>query len=58
MTNIEKRLSDIRHKIGVVKENRNNHFRFPREIITTLTMIEMSLEDNLFEMKAKTDFSF
>ena len=58
MTHIEKRLNDVRYKIRSVQENRNNHFRCPREIITTLSLIEIELMDNLEFMKAKTDFSF
>jgi len=51
MLHIESRLHDIRTKINKVKENRDNHFRFPKEIIKTLTIIEMSLEDQIFSMK-------
>ena len=58
MTNIEKRINDIRYKIRTVQENRNNKYRCPREIITTLSLIEIELMDNLDFMKAKTDFSF
>ena len=58
MTNIEKRINDIRYKIRTVQENRNNKYRCPREIITTLSLIEIGLMDNLEFMKAKTDFSF
>ena len=51
MSHLEKRLNDIRYKIRTVKENRNTHFRYPREIITTLTMIEMTLEDKIFNSR-------
>ena len=56
MTHTEKRLNDIRYKIRQVKENINNHFRHPMEIIITLTIIETTLENNLFELKSKTNF--
>ena len=52
MLHIENRLHDIRTKINKVKENHNNHFRRPQEIIKTLTIIEMSLEDAIFSMKS------
>lgn len=52
MLHIENRLHDIRSKINRVKENHNNHFRYPKEIIKTLTIIEMSLEDAIFSMKS------
>ena len=57
-THTETRLNDIRYKIRKVQENRNNHYRYPRQIITTLSLIEIELMDNLDFMKAKTDFSF
>lgn len=58
MTHIEKRLADVKHKIATVKENHNNKYRCPKQIITTLTLIEMELEDYLFQLKAKTEFNF
>lgn len=51
MSQLEKRLNDIRYKIRTVKENRNSHYRFPREIITTLTMIEMTIEDRIYNSR-------
>lgn len=56
MSHLEKRLNDIRYKIRTVQENRNNHWRCPREIITTLTMIEMTIEDQIFNSKIKPTF--
>lgn len=56
MTNSEKRLYDIRYKIRTVKENRNNHFRFPAEILMVLYKIEMHIEDNIFSSRAVTKF--
>lgn len=51
MSQLEKRLNDIRYKIRTVQENRNNRWRCPREIITTLTMIEMTIEDQIFSSR-------
>ena len=58
MSNIEKQLNDVRYKIRAVKENRNNHFRCPINILVVLTRREVELEDQLFQLMAKTDFSF
>ena len=51
MSHLEKRLNDVRHKIRTVQENRNNRWRFPREIITTLTIIEMTIEDQIYNSR-------
>lgn len=56
MTHTERRLNDIRYKITKVKENIDNHFRCPMNILITLTIIETRLEDDLFELKSKTNF--
>ena len=56
MTHTEKTLADIRYKIRSVKENRNNHFRCPINILVVLTRREVELEDQLFQLMAKTDF--
>lgn len=43
MFNSDKQLADIRHKIATVKENRNNHFRRPHDILQILYRREMEL---------------
>ena len=58
MSNTEKQLNYVRYKIRAVKENRNNHFRCPRDILVVLSKREVILEDQLFQLMAKTDFSF
>ena len=56
MTNVEIQLQSIRHKIATVKENRDNRFRCPRDILAILSIREMKLEDSLFFLKQKTSF--
>lgn len=56
MTHVEKRLADVRHKITKVKENIDNHFRHPTQILIVLTRTEIELENYLFELKQKTIF--
>ena len=46
------RLADIRHKIATVKENHNNKYSYPREILIVLSLIETELENNLFFLKS------
>lgn len=48
------RLDDIRYKISRVKENHNGKYKFPIHILKTLSIIEMTLEDNLFTLKQPT----
>ena len=45
-------LADIQHKIGIVKENHNNKYRFPKEILRILSLREMELLDNLYFLKS------
>ena len=56
MSNVEKQLQDIRWKINTVKENRNNKYRYPRDILILLSIRETELEGNLFFLKQKTSF--
>ena len=56
MTNVEIQLQSIRHKIGQVKENRDNKIRCPHDILAILSLREVELEDNLFFLKQKTSF--
>lgn len=56
MNNLEKRIYDVRYKIRTVKENRNNHFRFPADILIVLYKTEMQIEDNIFSSRAVTTF--
>ena len=50
---IDSQLSDVRAKIQKVKENHNNHYRFPVHILAILSMREMELEDRLYYLKSK-----
>lgn len=56
MSNTDNQLQDIRWKIATVKENRDNRFKNPRDILVILTLRELELSDNLFFLKQKTSF--
>ena len=51
MFNIQNRLKDIQHKISVVKEFPTK-YRYPKEILITLSTIELTLLDQIFSMKS------
>lgn len=50
---IDAQLSDVRAKIQKVKENHNNHYRCPINILVVLSRREMELEDRLYYLKSK-----
>mgnify|MGYP003528076049 FL=1 len=51
MYNINARLHDIQHKISVVKEF-SSKYRHPKEILITLSTIELTLLDQIYPMKS------
>ena len=51
MYNINQRLHDIQRKILVVKEFPTK-YRYPKEILITLSTIELTLLDQIFSMKS------
>lgn len=51
MYNINARLHDIQHKISVVKEF-SSKYRHPKEILITLSTIELTLLDQIYSMKS------
>lgn len=50
--NVDKALADVQYKIGVVKENHNNKYRHPVEILAILSLREMQLLDQLYFLKS------
>jgi protein associated with RNAse G/E len=54
MNNIEKQKNDVRCKIRTVKENHNNKYKYPRDILAILSLREMQLEDYIFNSRVKT----
>jgi protein associated with RNAse G/E len=54
MSNIEKQKNDIRYKIRIVKENHNNKYKYPHDILAILSIREMQLEDYIFNSRIKT----
>lgn len=51
MSNLEKQKNDIRYKIRTVKENRNNKYKNPRDILAILSIREMQIEDRIFNSR-------
>jgi protein associated with RNAse G/E len=56
MNNIEKQKNDVRCKIRNVKENHNNKYKYPRDILAILSLREMQLEDYIFNSRAVKTF--
>mgnify|MGYP003443577796 CR=1 FL=1 len=50
--NVDTQMNDVKHKIEVIKENRGNKYRYPRDILIVLSMREAELEDQLFFLKS------
>lgn len=56
MSNLEKQKNDIRYKIRTVKENHNNKYKNPRDILAILSIREMQIEDQIYSSRIITTF--